>query len=115
MKKILGAEEIDGSSNAVDTEITVYEVPSGYEAIISCLHILNRQTNTAAVIVAVTHGGAITDAFYVLFEDPVYSERGNNHIDVMIGMTLAAGDKIIVLSNIVDVNFMAFGDEVAVP
>jgi len=108
--KRLGAEEIDGAVNAVDTDIELYEVPVDKYAIVASIHCLNRSAANAVIRVMHTENG-VGDEDYILYDEPLWAQGGANHISIQLGICMKAGDKLYVRSDVVDVNFQAWGEE----
>ncbi len=109
--KRLGAVEIDGSSNAVDTNINLYTVPGSTETIVSSINICNRSNNSADDIqIAHVDGaiGVVADEDWIVFNIDIPAE---NHENIILGITMEATHSLLVRSGIVDVNFIAWGIE----
>ena len=107
--KRFGAMEIDGSTNAVATDRSLYTM-GGSTTGIANIMAHNKSANTASVIMAIIENGAIgavTEEDYYWKDE--YVPAGKQISWEAIGMN--AGDTILVRSDIVDVNFIATGVE----
>ena len=87
----------------------VYTVPAASSAVVSTLMVSNLSTSATTFRVAVLPSGqTIANKNLILFDTPI----GANSSDaITIGMTLAAGDKIQISSEIATVTATAFGSE----
>lgn len=113
--KRLGAEEIDGSTNPIDTNVSLYQVPSGNEAIISTIYILNKHaTDTATVRLAHVDGaiGVVAEEDYIL-KSGANAKIPSGHAKSLIGLgiSMEASDSLLIRSDKVDVNFIVWGCE----
>lgn len=108
--KRLGAEEIDGAVNLINTDIELYVVPANKYAIVATIHCLNRGVANAVIRVVHTDNG-VADEDYILYDEPLYYQGGANHISIQLGICMAVGDKLYVRSDKVDCNFQAWGEE----
>jgi hypothetical protein len=103
--KRLGAVDVAATTNTV-----LYTVPTGKAAIISSLMICNR--GAAKISFRTAHvDGSIGD---LANEDYMYYELQVNSHDSFVatlGITMAAGDTLVVRSDMANVNFIAWGSE----
>jgi len=109
--KRLGAEEIDGVGNAVNTNIALYVVPgAATSAIVSAIHVCNRSGNVGTIRIAHIDGaiGAIADEDYIIYDETI---EANGHKDIQLGVTMETAHTLLVRSDIVDINFIAWGVE----
>ena len=108
--KRLGAEEIDGAANPVNTDVALYVVPGATEAIVSAIHACNRSAVVGTIRIAHVDGaiGVVADEDYIIYDETV---EGNGHIDIQLGISMEAADSLLVRSDVVDVNFIACGVE----
>ncbi|MAH50294.1 hypothetical protein CMI37_31020 [Candidatus Pacearchaeota archaeon] len=108
--KRLGAEEIDGSGNAVTTNIELYVVGGGTETIVSSINICNRSANVGTIRVAHIDGalGDIADEDYIIYDETI---EAKGHITIQLGISMEAADTLLCRSDIVDINFIAWGLE----
>lgn len=108
--KRLGAEEIDGAGNAVDTDIQLYVVPGDTQTIVSTILAHNKSANLATIRIAHPNGaiGTVAEEDY-LQKDVKIPSLGVTTIQ--LGITMVAADTLLVRSDIVDVNFIAWGVE----
>ena len=110
--KIAGQETIDGAVNLVDTEIDLYTLGSGKTFAATQLPIINLGAGDATIRVHVVPNGGSASKENALIYDGVLTNDGLP-LEVGVGITLGtAGDKIQVRSDIIDVTFQLFGDEV---
>ena len=109
--KQLGALDIDGSTNLVNTDYAVYTVPSGNETVVSSIVMLNRNTGSDAKVrlYHVPSGQSIESKYAILYDRTILA--AGNFIAIQIGIAMAEGDKIYFRSDATDVNIIAWGDE----
>jgi hypothetical protein len=103
----LAAEEIDGTTNAIDTDISLYQVPGGSSVIAGSVVITNRNASTVSVRVAHVDGaiGSVANADYIFYDVPLVGYETKT-ISIP-GME--ASDSILVRSDTTDVNFKLSG------
>lgn len=105
--------KILGQSRPSDTNATdLYTVPSSTEAVISTLTATNVDGTASNIsIYAVPSAGSASQANALVYQ----AELGANTLQTFtIGITLAAGDKIVVQSATGNaVTYQAFGSEIA--
>ena len=102
-----------GQSQPASTSATLYTVPAGRRAVISTLTVAETGGATAKYRIHVGIGGVVASAANALAYD--ISLDANAHDWYTEGWTLAAGDKIYVVSTTDDVTFTLFGEETDVP
>ncbi len=109
---IAGQETIDGSTNAVDTDITLYTLGAGKTLASTQLAITNLGAGDATIRVHIVPNGGSVSKENGLIYDGVLTNDGLP-LEVGVGLTLGtAGDTVQVRSDIIDVTFQLFGDEV---
>ena len=104
--KILGQAAL-----ALNTNTTVYTVGGSKEAIVSTISICNRNpvgVATAIRVAVVNNTSTLSSKHYILYDVLV---DGTDSLFKTIGITLQAGDKIIVRANTVNVSVSIFGNE----
>lgn len=109
--KRLGAEYIDGTTNAVDTPILVYTVGTGKQSLASSIGILNTGASEATVTVWIIEaGGAVSPPDE---KNRILSgSLANDGFPIrMKSDAMEAGGKIYFQSDIVGVNLVVSGDE----
>lgn len=107
--KRFGAMEIDGATNAVDTDKSLFTMGANLSGIANIL-VNNKSVNSALVRVAIIENdviGAVAEEDYIEKDQTTIPAGGK--LDFMHSMN--EGDTILVRSNIVDVNFIADGME----
>ncbi len=93
-----------------DTNTDLYTVPGSTQFISSTLAFVNRDTEEAASIrIAVVPNGETLSNEHYLEYGALLDARESRRIT--IGMTLSAGDKVIVRSDTADTSFTLFGVE----
>jgi hypothetical protein len=104
--KILGQ-----STPVLNTDSTVYAVPTGKEAVISTLTIVNRASSTAATYrVSVAPLADIPGTkHFIAYDLPV---AALTTINLTFGLTVSSQDRVIVSSSTGDVSFNVFGMEI---
>lgn len=91
---------------------TLYTVPDNRAAVASTLHISNYGTANATYRVAVQKAGETLASNHILaFDHPITQTSSES---LSIGLTLAAGDRVIVQSDVDKVTFQLFGSELTV-
>ena len=108
--KRLGAEEIDGVTNAIATDISLYVVPASTETIVSAINVCNRSANVGTIRIAHVDGaiGAVADEDYIIYDETI---EPNGHLSIQLGISMQATHSLLVRSDIVDINFIAWGVE----
>jgi hypothetical protein len=103
--KILGQ-----SAPSAVTNTDLYTVPALKETIVSTIVVANRSDLLVNYRVAIVpSGGSIANQHYVAFDVNVGSSDSTT---MTLGITLTAGDKIIVRAATANVTFSAFGSEI---
>jgi hypothetical protein len=108
--KQLFAEEIDGVTNAINTNITAYTVPTARETVISSIVVNNW--NAAVRDIRMYHvpsGGSAANENRLTGEVTLRVTDGQYLYQT--GICMSAGDFIVIRSDGVDVNFIAWGEE----
>lgn len=110
--KQLGAIEIDGTTNVVNTDYALYTVPAGLSVVVSKIIGLNKNSGTTVTvrIYHVPSGGSVGNAYAIVY-DYGAAQLGPGNLVEIPAITMAAGDKLYVRSNTSLVNFIAWGDE----
>jgi len=104
--KVLGQ-----SVSVANTAVHGYTVPTGGNAIVSTVSICNRSTTTDLTYrLAVLPSGATLSAQHYLVFDAVL--RAKDSIAFTYGITLAAGDKIVLIAPTADFSMTVFGSEI---
>jgi len=99
----IGALDIDGTTNAVDTNITLYTVPASTYPRKVRINITNRNSGTDALVRLAHHEGSVGNEDYILYDVSLTpSETKSIEIDGMI-----PGDILMIRSNVTDVTFVA--------
>jgi hypothetical protein len=101
----VGAEDIDGAVNTIDTDIALYTVPGAtYPASVK-IAIVNRNNSTVAVRLAHIDGvlGAVSNEDYILY-DCILQPYESKFIE-LDGMI--TGDTLLIRSDTTDVTFIA--------
>lgn len=101
-----------GQSNpAATTNTTVYTVTAGSSAVISTINICNQSAVADTFRIAVVPSGqSIAAKHYIAYNTsiPAYDS-----ISLTIGITMAAGDTLIVYAGTATLSFNVFGSEIA--
>lgn len=104
--KILGQAAPTASTNT-----DLYVVPALTQAVISTLKLVNRsKTATVSYRIAVIPSGESLAAEHYIAYDKFLNPRGDRNFT--IGITLNAGDKIVVYSDTADTSYSLFGAEI---
>lgn len=98
-------------SPSINTDTTLYTVPSATSTVCSTLVVCNRSASGIAFRIAVRPAGATLSAeHYISYDSNV---NANDSITLTIGITLAATDVITVRASSASVSFNLFGSEIA--
>lgn len=105
--KVLGQ-----AAPAADTDTTLYTVPAGKSAVSSSLTICNRDAGIVAAyrVAVVPSGATLSNQHYINYDKPL---NAADTIALVLGLTLAAGDKIVVRASSANVSFGLFGSEIS--
>jgi hypothetical protein len=94
------------------TNTTLYTVPADTTFIASTLCLVNRDTSGAASAfrVAVVKNGETIDTKHYIEYDKLLESRGSRKLT--LGMSLSAGDAIVVYADTANLSFSLFGVEI---
>lgn len=96
---------------AAAANTALYTVPANRRAVFS-LNLCNRSAAAVTVRVALTTGGAPTDADWIEYDTPLPAAGGSSgSVLERTGLALAAGQKLYVRASAVGVSASAFGIE----
>lgn len=100
-----------GQSNpTATTETTLYVVPASTSTVVSSFVVCNRGASIPAFRMSIAVTGVTTEAKQYLYYDvPVQPYES---LSVVLGLTLAATDKVQVYSSHTDLSFNLFGTEI---
>lgn len=96
-------------ANFAGAGVTLYTVPAGKSTVISTVTVANASTSSQTYRIAVVPSGETLAAKHWIVFDGTLSAFSTDA--VTIGMTLAAGDSIVVSSDVTSTQFTAFGSE----
>lgn len=96
---------------AATTEETLYTVPNGYSAVVSTIAISNQTSSAGTYRIAVRPAADETTAqkHYIVYGATVPL---NDSIMLTLGLTLAAGDKILIFASSANQSYSVFGSEI---
>ena len=100
-----------GQSNpSATTEATLYTAPALTQSVVSSIAICNQAGTSATFRIAVRPSADATTAakHYLVYGTTV---DANDTIVLTMGITLAAGDKILVYASTGNISFAAYGSE----
>lgn len=94
------------------TETLLYTVPSSTSAVVSTIAISNQAGSSGTYRIAVRPSADATTAqkHYIVYGATV---GASDSIMLTLGVTLAAGDKILVYASSANMGFSAFGSELS--
>lgn len=96
-------------SLAADADTALYTVPAGRRAVFTA-SLCNRSAATAKVRLALTDGGAPTDADWIEFDTPVQpAGSGGGSILERTGIALDAGQTLYARADVAGVSAVVFG------
>jgi hypothetical protein len=98
------------SNPSATTDTDLYTVPANTETVISSLTIANRSSSVTTTyrVAIVTAGESLGNKHYIAYDVPV---DPSDSATLSIGITLSAGDKIVVYASAQNLSFSAFGVE----
>jgi hypothetical protein len=102
--KVLGQALSVAATNA-----TLYTVPAGGQTIVSSIYICNTAIAATQFTIRVQKAGDAANDRQALFSNSDIAGRGT--VALTGGITLAAGDQLIVMAQAAGVSFQAFGQE----
>lgn len=93
------------------TETTLYTVPEGYSAVVSTIAIANQTSSAGTYRIAIRPAAdaTTTQKHYIVYGATVPL---NDSIMLTLGLTLAAGDKILVFASSANQSYSVFGSEI---
>jgi hypothetical protein len=94
----------------ISTNTTLYTVPSATSAVCSTLTIAPTSTSGSVNVAVVPSGETLSTQHYIMYG---IACNASNALYFTIGLTLAAGDSIVVNSSSSNIAFGLFGTEVA--
>jgi len=103
----------NGASAALtaNTNTILYTVPSATQTIVSTITVCNQASTAATFNIAVIKNGtSVATQNYVAYGTPI---AGNDTVALTLGITMGAGDTIVVNSSTTTLSFSAFGSQIA--
>ncbi len=98
------------SAPAANTDTTIYTVPVGKSFVSSSLTICNRDAAAGSYRVAVVPSGeSLAAKHYIVYDKPMDAK---DFVSLVLGLTLAAGDKVVVNGSSANISFNLFGSEI---
>jgi len=93
------------------TETTLYTVPNGYSAVVSTIAISNQTASAGTYRIAVRPAAdaTTTQKHYIVYGATV---AASDSIMLTLGLTLAAGDKVLVYASSAHQSYSVFGSEI---
>lgn len=89
---------------------TAYLIPDTYQAVVSTITVSNIADATATYRIAVQkYGETLTHKHLLAFDQPI---SGNSVETLTLGLTLGAGDRILVQADVDKVQFQVYGSEI---
>lgn len=102
--KILGQ-----SAPSATTNTTIYTVPGATTSLCSTLAVCNRGSSATYRVAVIPSGDTIDVDNYIVYDSAI---SANDSIFLTIGITINAGDFIVVYSNSASLTFSLFGTEI---
>lgn len=96
---------------AANTDTDLYLVPASTKFIASVLRVSNRGTvgvTTLFRVAVVPSGDTLANKHYIEYDVPIDGKAGKN---ILAGLALAPGDKIVVRADTTDLSFTLSGVE----
>ena len=100
-----------GQSNpSATTEAILYPVPSSTQSIVSSIAVCNQAATSATFRIAIRPSADSTTAakHYLVYGTTI---AANDTIVLTMGITLSAGDKVLVYASTGNISFAAYGSE----
>ena len=107
------AYKVLGQTNpAATTESTIYTVPGSTQAVVSSIAVCNQTASSATFRIAVRPAADATTTakHYLVYGTTVGAA---DTVVLTIGVTLAAGDKIIGYGSNANLSYSAYGSEIS--
>jgi hypothetical protein len=107
------AYKVLGQTNpAATTESTIYTVPSSTQAVVSSIAVCNQTASSATFRIAVRPAADETTSakHYLVYGTTVGAA---DTVVLTIGVTLAAGDKILGYGSTGNLSYSAYGSEIS--
>lgn len=104
------AKILEQESPAATSNTTLYTTPSKTQTVVSTLAICNTNATAQTVRVFVVPSGSTAAQTNAILYD--YSLAGNSTYGLTLGITLGAGDFIVVYASATNVVFHLFGIEI---
>ncbi len=103
--KVLGQ-----SAPTANTDTTLYTVPANTNAVCSSLVMCNRSSTALSTlrIAVIPSGQTLNNQHYISYEELLDIRERKS---LVLGFSLAAGDKIVVRGNTANLSFSLFGVE----
>ena len=104
--KVLGQ-----SVSVANTAVHGYTVPTGGNAVVSTVTICNRNTTTDLTyrLAVLPSGETLAAKHYIVYDSILQAQDA---IALTYGITLAAGDKIVLIASTADFSMTVFGQEI---
>lgn len=96
-------------ATAATTNTDLYTVPVSTSSVCSTLSVCNTGTTTTYRVAVVPSGNVLASKHYIVYDSVLNT---NDSIFLTLGITLAAGDKVVVYSG-TSVTFNLYGSEIA--
>lgn len=111
VKYMADSNKVLGQANpSANTLSLLYSVPAGAQTVVSSIFVCNRASSQALFRIAVAVNNASDSAEQYLFYDvPI---NGNTTYIATVGLTLNAGDRVRIYTNLANLSFSLFGIEI---
>lgn len=103
--------KILGQSNPGTVNTTLYTCPSQTQTVVSFVSVCNTTSGSVTIRIYVLQSGSTATVSNAFIYDRTLT--ANLTIDVLKGLTLRAGDSIVVYASASNVTFHAFGSEIS--
>lgn len=107
------AYKVLGQNNpASATEATLYTVPSSTQTVVSSIAVCNQTASSATFRIAVRPSADATTVakHYLVYGTTVGAA---DTVILTVGVTMAAGDKIMIFGSNANLSFSAYGSEIS--
>lgn len=101
------------SAPVINTDTPLYTVPAATQFVGSTISICNRATTGSPVafrVAVIPSGGTLAIEHYLIY-DELIDVRSSKRFT--LGITLAAGDKVVVRTDSASLSFTLFGSEIS--
>lgn len=94
---------------AATTNVDLYTVPAGKQAVCSTLAVCNRGSSSSFRVAVRPAGATLADQHYIVFDNIISS---NDSLFLTLGVSLETTDVVTVFSGSSNISYSLFGSEI---